>query len=153
MHPSEGMEEDGGQRVVTLLVYLTDLEEEDGGATIFRDLRYPEGGPKGAIRVRPKKGSALIFFPAAGGIPETPLDVRTLHCGEMVSETAKNDKWIAQMWLRQDMYTPTAPPGNVHAKAHDAIVAWIDEQEPAKPPAELQNVAMTALEEPSTSGE
>ena len=29
----------GGQRIATLLVYLTDLEEEgSGGATMFRDL-------------------------------------------------------------------------------------------------------------------
>jgi hypothetical protein len=26
-----------------LLVYLTDLEESDGGATIFRDLSYDNG--------------------------------------------------------------------------------------------------------------
>ena len=27
-----------GQRVATLLVYLTDLKEDEGGATMFRDL-------------------------------------------------------------------------------------------------------------------
>jgi hypothetical protein len=34
-----------GQRTATLLVYLTDMEEEDGGATTFRDLTAPSGGP------------------------------------------------------------------------------------------------------------
>ena len=33
----------GGQRTATLLVYHTDLEEDEGGATIFRDLRDSNG--------------------------------------------------------------------------------------------------------------
>ena len=33
----------GGQRTATLLVYLTDLQDSDGGATIFRDLSYNNG--------------------------------------------------------------------------------------------------------------
>lgn len=37
----------GGQRIATLLVYLTELPEGDGGATAFRDL--------GPLRVRPRK--------------------------------------------------------------------------------------------------
>jgi hypothetical protein len=70
---------------------------------------------------RPKKGSACLFFPAAGGIPQTPFDIRTLHAGEMITKDASDDKWIAQMWLREGTYTPTAPPGNSHLQASDAI--------------------------------
>ena len=66
---------------------------------------------------QPKKGSALLFFPAAGGIPNTPLDIRTLHCGEVVAETSETDKWISQLWLRAGSYSPTAPPGNLHEHA------------------------------------
>eukprot|EP00816_Leptocylindrus_hargravesii_P013040 CAMPEP_0196806400 /NCGR_PEP_ID=MMETSP1362-20130617/6292_1 /TAXON_ID=163516 /ORGANISM="Leptocylindrus danicus, Strain CCMP1856" /LENGTH=439 /DNA_ID=CAMNT_0042179859 /DNA_START=68 /DNA_END=1384 /DNA_ORIENTATION=+ len=91
----------GGQRTATLLVYLTDLGPEDGGATTFRDLGPAEGEP---LKVQPKKGSALLFFPAAGGIPNTPFDIRTLHAGEVVSADCKSDKWIAQLWLREDTY-------------------------------------------------
>jgi hypothetical protein len=40
---SSSSREAGGQRTATLLVYLTDLEESDGGATIFRDLSYDNG--------------------------------------------------------------------------------------------------------------
>lgn len=36
--PTQATDETGGQRTVTLLVYLTDLEEGEGGATMFRDL-------------------------------------------------------------------------------------------------------------------
>jgi hypothetical protein len=73
---------------------------------------------------RPKKGSALLFFPAAGGIPNTPFDIRTLHCGEAVDEASSTDKWISQLWLRESTYTPTAPPGNLHASAKEAITDY-----------------------------
>lgn len=73
---------------------------------------------------RPKKGSALLFFPAAGGIPNVPFDIRTLHCGEVVAKDASQDKWIAQLWLRKGTYTPTAPKGNTHAAASDAIADY-----------------------------
>lgn len=111
--PMENQPHLGGQRLATLLVYLTDLKDGEGGATLFRDL--------GGLRVQPKKGSALLFFPAAGGIPNTPFDIRTLHCGEAVSDDSSQDKWIAQLWLRASPYKPTAPPGNTHANAQEAI--------------------------------
>lgn len=41
--PTELDEKKGGQRTATLLVYHTDLDEEEGGATIFRDLRDKNG--------------------------------------------------------------------------------------------------------------
>jgi len=117
LSPEEATSSSGaGQRVATLLVYLTDLSDEEGGATMFRDL-----GGDGPLKVRPKKGSALLFFPAAGGIPNAPFDIRTLHCGEAVAKDAANEKWIAQLWLRQRDYKPTAPAGNEHANAFDAI--------------------------------
>ena len=107
----------GGQRIATLLVYLSDLSEEQGGATMFRDL----GGDEGPLKVAPKKGSALLFFPAAGGIPNVPFDIRTLHCGEAVAKESSADKWISQLWLRETAYKPTAPPDNSHAAAAAAI--------------------------------
>lgn len=130
----------GGQRVATLLVYLTQLDEKDGGATIFRDLksigRVDHQGESvksnngdatvdkdgsNRLRIQPRKGSALLFFPAAGGIPNVPFDIRTLHCGEVVSPNALQDKWICQLWLRQFPYKPTAPKGNSHADAIEEI--------------------------------
>jgi len=115
--PGENQAEMGGQRVATLLVYLTELDQDEGGATMFRDL----GVDDKPLRVEPKKGSALLFFPAAGGIPNVPFDVRTLHCGEAVTKGAKHEKWIAQLWLREKQYTPTAPPENNHSRATEAI--------------------------------
>ena len=46
---------------------------------------------------RPTKGTALLFFPAAGGLPNAPFDIRTLHCGEAVAMDAMSEKWIAQV--------------------------------------------------------
>uniref|UniRef100_A0A7S1XMC5 Fe2OG dioxygenase domain-containing protein n=2 Tax=Phaeomonas parva TaxID=124430 RepID=A0A7S1XMC5_9STRA len=74
---------DGGQRVGTLLVYLNDVE--NGGATVFRDLGL-DGAP---LKVQPKKGRALLFFPSDnGGRP----DGRTGH----QAEPALGEKWICQ---------------------------------------------------------
>jgi 2OG-Fe(II) oxygenase superfamily len=117
--PLEQQASPAGQRVATLLVYLTSLEKGEGGATLFRDLRGKEADKY--LRVQPKKGMALLFFPSASGIVNCPFDIRTLHCGEMVSANAVQDKWIAQLWLRQRRYTPTAPPGNRHEAATEAI--------------------------------
>ena len=48
LSPEEAADASGaGQRVATLLVYLTDLSKEDGGATMFRDL----GGDDGPLKV------------------------------------------------------------------------------------------------------
>ena len=71
---------------------------------------------------KPKKGTALLFFPSAGGIPNTPFDIRTLHAGEAVAASSTTDKWIAQLWLRQkDGYKPSAPPGNTHESGFDDV--------------------------------
>lgn len=41
--PQELTSSKGGQRTATLLVYHTDLDETDGGATVFRDLKDVNG--------------------------------------------------------------------------------------------------------------
>ncbi|KAL7473066.1 hypothetical protein ACHAXS_013447 [Conticribra weissflogii] len=125
LSPEEATNPSGaGQRVATLLVYLTELSKENGGSTMFRDLVGGDGSAP--LKMRPKKGSALLFFPAAGGIPSAPFDIRTLHCGEVVAEDSEEEKWIAQLWLRQRNYRPTAPVGNVHWDAISAIGRYCD---------------------------
>ena len=49
LSPEESTMDKGGQRTATLLVYLTEMPEEDGGATIFRDLS--ETTESGKLRV------------------------------------------------------------------------------------------------------
>lgn len=99
----------GGQRIATLLVYLNTIQK--GGGTIFRDLKDTKGN---MLTMRPKKGSALLFFPAlADGTP----DDRTLHKGEIAVE----EKMIAQIWVHERPYKPVIPHGNTHDAAKDAV--------------------------------
>ena len=75
-----------GQRIGTVLIYLNDVAT--GGATYFNTLE---------LRVKPKKGSALIFFPAK---MDNTIDERYLHTAEDASDT----KWVSQIWLRNKQY-------------------------------------------------
>ncbi|CAJ1941393.1 unnamed protein product [Cylindrotheca closterium] len=104
--------ENGGQRLATLLVYLTDIASEDGGGTMFRDLKY-DSEP---LSMQPKVGSALLFFPAkSDGTP----DARTLHRSEVM--TGDEEKWIIQMWIHEREYKAVLPIGNSHELAGDGV--------------------------------
>lgn len=72
----------GGQRVATLVMYLS--EPEKGGGTIFPDVHF---------EVAPKRGNA-VFFSYTRAHPST----KTLHGGQPV---IAGEKWIATKWLRE----------------------------------------------------
>ena len=72
----------GGQRVATLVMYLS--EPEKGGGTVFPDVH---------MEVAPKRGNA-VFFSYTRPHPST----RTLHGGMPV---IAGEKWIATKWLRE----------------------------------------------------
>lgn len=76
--------ERGGQRVATIIMYLSDVEE--GGGTSF---------PKIGLQVQPKKGSAVYF---ANTNPAGEVDHNTLHAGEPVE---RGIKYVATKWLRE----------------------------------------------------
>ena len=79
--------ERGGQRVGTIVMYLSDVEA--GGGTSF---------PNIGVTVQPKKGSAVFFANTdAYRVP----DQQTLHAGEPVE---KGVKYIATKWLRERAY-------------------------------------------------
>ena len=60
-----------------------------GGGTFFNNLN---------IRVQPKQGSAVVFFPAKF---DGTIDERHLHTAEDASDT----KWVSQIWLRNKQYS------------------------------------------------
>lgn len=74
----------GGQRLGTLIMYLSDTEE--GGCTVFPDIN---------LRVKPKRGNALFFRYKA------EASSKTLHGGEPV---IVGEKWIATKWLREHIF-------------------------------------------------
>jgi prolyl 4-hydroxylase len=77
----------GGQRVITIVMYLNDVEE--GGETIFPELEFS---------VAPRKGSAVYFSYCNS---RGKLDRYTLHGGAPV---VRGEKWIATLWVRQGIY-------------------------------------------------
>ena len=80
--------EPGGQRMITALIYLNDVE--DGGATYFPELN---------ISINPKKGNVLVFH---NTISETTnINPRSLHAGMPVSS---GEKWAANLWFRENLY-------------------------------------------------
>ena len=72
----------GGQRVATVVMYLS--EPERGGGTVFPDI---------GLQVAPKRGNA-VFFSYSSAHPCT----QTLHGGAPVQA---GEKWIATKWLRE----------------------------------------------------
>ena len=79
--------ERGGQRLATIVMYLSDVEQ--GGGTSF---------PNAGLQVQPKKGCAVFF---ANTSPYHVPDQLTLHAGEPV---VKGVKYIATKWLRERAY-------------------------------------------------
>ncbi len=76
----------GGQRTVTVLVYLNDVER--GGHTSFPNLN---------LEVKPKRGMALVFFPST---VDGFLDKNVLHAAKPAVDT----KYVSQVWIRQGRY-------------------------------------------------
>jgi len=73
----------GGQRVATVIAYLTAVEA--GGETDF---------PRRHLRVPPVPGQALVFRNLR---PDGSVDEDSLHAGLPVQ---RGEKWIATLWVR-----------------------------------------------------
>ena len=83
--------EPGGQRMITVIAYLNDVEE--GGETGFPEL---------GINVPPKKGDALVFHNTlqedAAAYPR--INPRSLHGGMPV---INGEKWMVNLWFRENL--------------------------------------------------
>ena len=101
-------------RLLTALVYLNSLSEEDGGETWFP---FANDGNKSfknveeaissssnldphssGICIRPRKGDAIIFFNHA--VDSSEIDTLAVHAGLKVR--GEKEKWIANYWVESD---------------------------------------------------
>lgn len=74
-------------RLCTILVYLNDLEDGQGGETFFRDLN---------VAVKPKLGRAVIW---TNTNPDGTIHPETIHAA-MPPSGDGTEKWVTQLWFR-----------------------------------------------------
>jgi prolyl 4-hydroxylase len=77
----------GGNRLVTVLIYLNNVRE--GGATHF---------PYMDLGILPRKGTALVFFPSTA---DGEIDKQALHAALPAIDT----KYVSQVWVRERSFT------------------------------------------------
>ena len=75
-----------GDRLYTILIYLNDLTEDQGGGTVFEKLN---------IGVRPKCGRAVVW---TNTNPDGSLHPEAVHEALPVKSDAV--KWVIQLWFR-----------------------------------------------------
>jgi prolyl 4-hydroxylase len=96
----------GGNRLVTVLMYLNDVGE--GGETHF---------PYMNLKVRPTKGAALVFFPST---VNGELDVQALHAALPAVDT----KYVSQVWVRERTYFTGNPRTTPKRLSPEEVAGW-----------------------------
>eukprot|EP00899_Mesostigma_viride_P000751 jgi/Mesvir1/10677/Mv13768-RA.1 len=120
--------QNGGNRLATVLMYLTDVEE--GGETLFPSARGFDRKlverddlsecAKGGLAVKPKKGDALLFYSLKFNGDK---DLSSLHAGCPV---IRGEKWSATKWIHIDSYATAEGDGSPDAcvDKHRSCPEW-----------------------------
>lgn len=127
----------GGQRYLTMLMYLATPEE--GGETVFPDAEVKSSGPglsdcalKGLAN-KPYKGDALLFYSLT---PDGKEDLRSLHGS---CPTLKGEKWSATKWVHVGPYGGSAMEQKAKwgdcVDTNDMCPGWAKQDECKKNPA------------------
>jgi len=143
----DGKDDNGGNRMATVLMYLEAADE--GGETVFPKVAVPANQTKEAgysdcamqgLAVRPQKGDAVLFWSIR---PDGTFDPKSFHGSCPV---IKGEKWSATKWIHvghyaeghgevakkiiRTVYAPPPPPVTPGCKDKDRLCkAWSEEGE------------------------
>jgi len=84
--------EPGGQRMLTVLIYLNNVEE--GGGTNFPEL---------GVTISANKGDVVVFhntLAKPSSIAHPKINPKSLHAGMPV---ITGEKWMVNLWFREDL--------------------------------------------------
>lgn len=87
-------------RFLTMLLYLSDPPDADSGG----ETSFPKAVSQFGFKVRPKKGSAVLFY---NMLEDGNADYLALH-GAL--EVLKGEKWLANFWVWDPKMPPPPPP-------------------------------------------
>lgn len=93
-HHDWGISNDANSRLITLLMYLTDMEDEHAGG----ETAFPKANNGSGFKIHPGKGNAVLFYNL---LEDGNGDDLALHAAMPVK---RGEKWLANFWVWDPSY-------------------------------------------------